>query len=151
MAYRMLKVEYTEDGAIQSIKDNTAIISFDWKKLVAQKRAEKGTANKDLDAINKISICRRKGDAEPEDNDMLDKILTEYPNDVGAGRIKLSVVPVNFQDLWRYGTTDDTKLRDRKSAPLCRGYMLVDRVGFEHTARMLHQGMSQELRSSIAH
>ena len=38
-----------------------------------------------------------------------------------------------------YGTTDDTKLRDRRSAPLCRGYLLIDRVGFEHTARLLAQ------------
>ena len=86
-----------------------------------------------MDAIYKASVCCRKGDAEPEDNDLLDKILTEYPNDIGAGRIKLTAIPVDFQDLRRYDTTDDIKLRDRKSAPLCRGYMLIDRVGFEHT------------------
>jgi len=55
---------------------------------------EEGTVDKDMDAIYKVSVCRRKDDAEPEDADQLDKILTEYPNDIGAGRIKLTSIPV---------------------------------------------------------
>jgi len=66
--------------------------------------------------------------------------VCEYPNDIGAGRIKLTAIPVDFQDLRRYDTTDDIKLRDRKSAPLSRGYMLIDRVGFEHKPYPDRQG-----------
>jgi len=42
----MRKVEYTEDGAIKGIKDNTAVVSFDWKKLVSEKSAEEGTVSR---------------------------------------------------------------------------------------------------------
>ena len=117
---------------------------------MAKKSAEEGSADKDLDAICKVSICCMKCELEAEHEELLDRVLTGHPraNDIGAGRVKLSAVPVDFQDLWRFGTTDDTKLRDRKSAPLCCGYLLIDRVSFEHTARLMHSGRGVALLSA---
>ena len=148
LAYHLFDVTRNEDDEIVGIKDASFVGCFDWIKLVKSKTAEEGgSTQRDASEIYKVTLCRkRNGSDEAEDYESFRRMLTEYPAGLGSGRIQLCAVPVDFQDLWRFGTADPSKLRSRKDAPHCRGYILVDRAPFEHTARMLYDHMIDEFK-----